>query len=147
VFAGCGRRVEHLRAAAGAHLFEAIGDGTRAKAEKSLQSSSKRCKMHGETPTSHACRRVAAGQSSWFFCRYCRRGIRVFRLRDTGRRGAAARFWRCLHPRGVKIGRLDGHLELKKLVCRGVFFQRTRIRALRREYGAKPPEFTETGYY
>jgi hypothetical protein len=44
--------------------------------------------------------------------------------------------------------RLDGHLESKKLDFRGalLLFQRTRIRALRREYGAKRPEFTETGY-
>jgi hypothetical protein len=38
----------------------------------------------------------------------------VFILRNTGRRGAAARLSRRLHPIGVKMDRLDGHPVLKK---------------------------------
>jgi hypothetical protein len=56
-------------------------------------------------------------------------------LRDTCRRGAAARFSRRLHPSGVKLDRLDGHPKFfykwdivgpnfsskgPKIACRGI---------------------------
>jgi len=77
------------------------------------------------------------------------RGICVFRLRGFGRRGAAARFSRRRHPSGVKMHRLDGHHELKKLDIQGslLFSKRPRKRALRCQYDAKRPKLTETGYY
>jgi hypothetical protein len=92
---------------------------------KRRDSAPKRCKMHGETPTAHAHRRVAVGARRWVFCRHYRRGLCVFRLRGLGRRGAAARFSRRRHPRGVKLYRLDGHLELKKWDIQGslLFFE------------------------
>ena len=69
-------------------------NGTRAKAKKTRQVLQNGAKMHGETPTAHAHRRVAVGARRWVFCRHYRRELCVFRLRGLGRRGAAARFSR-----------------------------------------------------
>jgi len=110
VCAGYGQRAAHLR-----RRWRASGRGDRQVGhERKLTSCYRTVKMHGETPTSHSRRRVAAGQSRWLFCRCHRRGIRVFRLHDTGCRGASARFSRRLYPRGVGMDRLDGHPELKR---------------------------------
>jgi len=83
--AGCGRRAEHVRRRWRASVRAIAKWDTSG----SRQVATKWCKMHGDTPTAHARRRVAAGQSRWLFCQCYLRGIRVFSLRDTGRRGAA----------------------------------------------------------
>jgi len=49
----------------------------------------------------------------------------------------------------VKMYRLDGHPELKKLDIQGslLFSKRPKKRALRCPYGVKRPKFAQTGYY
>jgi hypothetical protein len=74
-----------------------VTPGTIAKwdtreSKKMRQGATQWCEVHGETPTAQAHRRVVDGARRWFFSRYNRRGIRVFRLRDFGRRVTAARF-------------------------------------------------------
>jgi len=137
----CGMRVERRASLAPRGARHSGGDRQvgHERNQKDATSAPKRCKMHGETATAHAHRRVAVGARRWVFCRHYCRGICEFRLRGLGRRGAAARFSRRRHPRGVKLYRLDGHLEFKKLDIRGslLFMKRPKKRALRRQYGAK----------
>jgi len=57
-------------------------------------------------PTAHAHRRVANAARRWFFRRYYRRGMRVFKLRELGRRGAAARFTRRVAPAWSQNGQI-----------------------------------------
>ena len=116
---------------------------------KRRDKATKRCKMHGQTPTAHAHRRLAVGARLWFFCRYSRRGMCLFRLRGLSRRGAAARFSRRRHPRRVKTYRLDSHPEFEKLDIQGslLFSMRPKKRALQFQYDVKRPKLTEAGYY
>ena len=65
----------------------------------------------------------------------------------TARYGSSRRRCSFLHPRGVKMDRLDGHPELKKWDIVGAqrFLKRPKKRAPRRPNGAKRPKFTDTG--
>jgi hypothetical protein len=69
--------------------------------------------------------------------------IRVPKTRDMGRRSAAARFSRRLHPRGVKLDRLDGHPESKQwdIVRGGPQRFRSCGRAPRHQNDAKRPRY------
>jgi len=147
--AGYGRRAEHPR-----RRWRASVRGDRQLGhERKLKS---RCKLLKTVQNARGDANVArvhdgGGQAEPLVL------VLVLSSRDThihtARYGSSRR--RCsflaarLHTRGVKMGRLDGHPELNEFDFRGalIFFSRTRIRALRRQYGVKRPEFTETGYH